>query len=111
MASQNDSGLASAATDNEARKIVGSDKRDKRSSKPSPNETQAAIRSELRRSDCGRGLGLTARGVATVRTLHPWPIARGFDSSTPLEARRVDNLCIRVRGVEETTRLREGHNG
>ena len=95
MASRNDADLASAATDNEARKIVGSGKRDKRSSKPSPNELQAAIRSELSGSAAS---ALGRRGVAPVLALGR-SIAAGFNPATPLEIRRNDNLCIRVRSV------------
>ena len=96
MASRNDADLASAATDNEARKIVDSGKRDKRSSKPSPNESQAAIRSELSGSAAS---ALGRRGVAPVLALDRRSIAAGFNPATPLQVRRNDNLCIRVRSV------------
>ena len=109
MASRNGGGLVPAATDNEARKIVDSGKRDKRSSKPSPDETQAAIYSGLSRSDVASGPSPTARGAARVPALRRWPIM-GFDSARPLEAWRTDNLGTRIRSVEGNMRLQEGQN-
>jgi hypothetical protein len=71
MAFRNDLGLASAATNYEARTIVGSGKRDKRSSKSSPNEAQAAIHTELHRWDAATVLSLTVRGTAHMLPCSP----------------------------------------
>ena len=57
---------------------------------------KAAIRSELSGSAAS---ALGRRGVAPVLALDRRSIAAGFNPATPLEVRRNNNLCIRVRSV------------
>jgi hypothetical protein len=111
MAFEDDAGLASAATDNEALKIVGDGERDKRSSKPSPNKTQAVIPSELGRSNVARRLGPTASGAVPVSSLCRCQIAGAVDPATSLEAWCTDKPLHQSSRRRGNTRVREGHNG
>jgi hypothetical protein len=82
MAFEDDAGLASAATDNEALKIVGDGERDKRSSKPSPKSS-----------------------------LYRCQIAGAVDPATSLEAWCTDKSLHQSSRRRGNTRVREGHNG
>jgi hypothetical protein len=110
MVFRNGVGLASAPTDNEAPKIAR--KYDKRSSKPSPNETQPPIRSELRGSNVASALGFSASGAAPVLALCRELVAAGHHPATPLEGWRGEVLALRVAPIGEGAALTvDEHNG
>jgi hypothetical protein len=64
------------------------------------------IRAELTRSDTCTALGITAKSGSPVLALCRKLIEAGHDPSMPLEAYRGETLCLRVRSIGETARLR-----
>jgi hypothetical protein len=63
------------------------------------------IRAELIGSDRCEAEGLSARGYAPVLELCRELVAAGFSPACPLEARRGEILCLRVRLIGESAGL------
>ena len=112
MAFANGAGLASAATDSEARKIVGTGKLDGRSSKPLSPQMQA-IRAELIGSDTCNASGITTRSHAPVLALCRSLIAAGLSPDQALVVYRRGVVAFRVRSIGEGAKLtvREDRHG
>jgi hypothetical protein len=106
MILKNGAGPAPAATDCEARKIVGIGKCDGRTSKPSSPPTQDRIIAELIGSDtCRADSGITVRSTAPVLALCRELLAAGLDPDAAVEAYRAGTLALRVRTIGEGARL------
>jgi hypothetical protein len=103
-------GSDSAATESGARKIVGTGKRDVRSSKPSSSNLQP-IHAELNGGDICTALGLVAQSSSPLIALCRALIRAGHDPSSPLHAYRGDMLCLRVRSIDEAARLEINGDG
>jgi len=106
-------GLASVATDHEARKVVSTAKRDARPSKLASRKAQTIsqpIRAELAWSDTATACGIVARSLTPVLSLCRQLVEAGHDPRLPLEAWRGGTLCLRVRSIGEAARLElNGH--
>jgi hypothetical protein len=111
LLARNGAGPASAATDGEARKIVGTGRRDGRSSSHTSPQTQA-IRAEIIGDDTCAAESITARGSAPVLKLCRLLAAADHDPNQPLHAYRGGMLCIIVRTIAEGAALSvDEHNG
>ena len=99
MLDRNGAGPASAVTDGEARKIVGTGKRDGQSSSHTLPQAQAPIRADIIGDDRCTALGIEARAAAPTLALCRKLIAAGIDSARPLEAYRGVVLSLRVRSI------------
>jgi hypothetical protein len=106
MLARNGAGPAPVGTEDEAQKGFRFD-----GEPSSPIIRQdPAIRAELRGSDVCAALGLTARSPSPVLSLCRQLIASGHPDR-PLEARRGQTLCLRVRSIREAAELEINSKG
>ena len=111
MAAPYGAGLASsAATDSEARKIVGAGARNEQFSRPAQKQTQA-IRADLRGSNEATALGIVVRAHAPVLEICRRLIGAGFDPATSLDAWRGDTLALTVHSVGEAAKVEVSPRG
>jgi hypothetical protein len=103
MLARNGEGLASAATENQARKFNTGKCR---TFKPPTPRTQDAIRAELIGDDeCTIAAGITARGNTPILALCRLLIAAGVDPGRGLNVHRGATLCLIVRAIGEAANL------
>jgi hypothetical protein len=101
---RNGAGLTHRFDDGEARKIVSTGKRDRRSSKPPKSETQE-ITAQLSGDDTCTAEGYTERGHAPILMMCRRLIASGVDPDRSLIAYRNTTACIIVNGIGKAARL------
>ena len=110
MLHRSGSGLATAETANEARKVVELGRNDDGSSKP-PNSLPQVIRCELLGSDRCLAAGYVTRGTSPVLAMCRKLIAAGIDPNLRLECYRGETLCLLVRLIGEAATLEPNSGG
>jgi hypothetical protein len=114
MLARNSGGPAHRVGDGEARKFVGTGKRDGRTSKLAKSNTQDAITALLIGDDVCTAEGYTVRASAPALTMCRRLIKTGIDSDRPLHCYRANGtLCLTIRSIGEGAALTvaEGSRG
>jgi hypothetical protein len=110
MAFLNGAGPASVGTEVEARKVVGTDERDRQPSSPPPSNSQA-IRAELAGSSRCTAAGISTSGSTPVLALCRQLLAAGVDPDLALEVYRQGILALRVRSLRGGAALKINGKG
>jgi hypothetical protein len=97
--------------DGEARKFVGTGKRDGRTSKLAKSNTQDAITAQLSGDDTCAAEGYTVRANAPVLSLCRRLIKAGIDPARPLHAFRGDVLALTVTAIGHAAGLEVNSHG
>jgi hypothetical protein len=103
MLARNGAGLASAATDGEARKM-GTGKCQS-SSLPKPKIQTRVVLAELTGSNTCAALGIVARSHSPILGLCHRLIEAGVDPARPLHAYRGDTLALTISSIGHGARL------